>query len=416
MVYYYLGLFMPRVLEAHAANNLAGGYDFGHDFYPIWVTSRDCLRRGCDLYGPEMTSEIQRGLFGRVLDSRIPSDPPPDYRTFAYPAFTDLLFWPAARFPFATVRVVVVVLLAALTVMSVFLWANALAWRPGPLLLAAVALLVLCSYPVLEGLYAGQLGLLVGFLLAGSVYALQRGRLALAGIIMAVAAIKPQMTVLAAVYLLIWASYKWRDRARYCVGLTSAILVLSGTALLVWPHWVEAWLRVLFGYHAYAGGPLAGEIFGLGPHLGGTASLGTIALLVALALSWNKRKASPNSPEFWLTLGLLLCITTVALLPSQGFQDQVILLPGIFVVLYRWRELSFGWIRKALLATAGAVLLWPWLAASGLLVLRPLMTPQVFYSKAAFALPVRTAPVFPFVLFGVLALAFRHPSPRPPNS
>src|SRR5436305_5438171 len=144
MSYYYLGLFMPRVHEAHAAMNLARGYEFGLDFYPVWLTSQKGIRHGSDLYSPEMTREIQRGLFGRALDLHIPSDPPTDYRTFAYPAFTDLLLWPAAEFPFPQVRVLLALLLAGLTVASVFLWMQALTWRPGPLILLTAALLVLC--------------------------------------------------------------------------------------------------------------------------------------------------------------------------------------------------------------------------------------------------------------------------------
>jgi len=215
------------------------------------------------------------------------------------------------------------------------------------------------------------------------------------------------MTVLAAVYLLVWSWHNWRERGRFCIGLFSAILVLIGAAMLVWPHWVQSWARVLLGYHRYAKPPLVGEMFPVGPTLGGTASLGAIALLLTLVLAWRKRSVANGSIEFWVTLSFLMCITAVTLLPSQGFQDQVILLPGIFLVSYRWKELSSTWIYKALLATGAAVLLWPWLAAFGLIALRPLLTHQEFYSKAVFALPVRTAAAFPFVLLGVLALSLR---------
>src|ERR1035438_8701129 len=88
MVYYHLGLFMPRVEKAQAAKHLAGEYSFGNDFYPIWLTSRQWLREGRDPYSPALTREIQIGLLGRPLDSQFSTDPPNDYRAFAYPAFT----------------------------------------------------------------------------------------------------------------------------------------------------------------------------------------------------------------------------------------------------------------------------------------------------------------------------------------
>jgi hypothetical protein len=408
MLGYYLGFFMPRVRQAHAASNLAGGYDFGHDFYPIWLTSHDCIPSGCDPYSPEMTRKIQQGLFGRTLDPENPSDPPADYRAFAYPAFTDLLFWPTAQFPFMKVRIAFALVLVGVTVTSVVLWTQALSLHPAPSSLVAIALLVVCSYPVLEGLYAGQLGLMVGFLLAASLLALRRGWPLLAGAIMALTTIKPQMTLLAMVFLLIWSFHNWRERGRFCIGLLSTILILISVAMLIWPHWVQSWARAIAGYHHYAKPPLAGEIFHLGPNLGGTASLGAIALLLTIVLSWTMRSAVTSSVEFWLALSFFLCITAVTLLPSDGFQDHVVLLPGIFLVSSQWKELSTNWTYRALLATAAAVLLWPWLAAFGLIASRLLLTHQELYSKAVFALPLRTAAVFPFVLLGVLALRLRH--------
>ncbi len=404
---YYLGLFMPLLLQAHAARNWAAAYEFGHDFYPVWLTSHDCVPSGCDPYSPEMTRKIQQGLLGRTLSSKIASDPPTDYRTFVYPAFTDLLLWPAAQFPFRSVRVVVAFLLVGLTVASVFLWMQSLSLWPAASSLAAIVLLVVGSYPVLEGLYADQLGLLVGFLLASSLFAMQRKRLLLSGVIMALATIKPQMTALVMVYLLVWSCHDWRARRRFGIGLFSALLILCGTATLIWPHWIQSWARVLLRYPRYAQPPLVGEIFFLGPNLGGVASLGAAALLLTLVLAWRKRTTATTAIEFWLTLSFLLCLTAVTLLPSQGFQDDVVLLPGIFLVSYRWKELSSTKTYKALLATGTAVLFWPWLAAFVLIASRPLLAYRVFYSKAVFTLPFRTAAVFPFVLLGLLALGFQ---------
>ena len=62
-------------------------------------------------------------------------------------------------------------------------------------------------------------------------------------------------------------------------------------------------------------------------------------------------------------------------------------------------------IFRALLVVGVAVLLWPWVAALGLIVLRPFLSPKQFYSEAVFALPLRTAAAFPFVVLGLLALA-----------
>lgn len=184
---------------------------------------------------------------------------PMDDRTFAYPAFTDLLLWTTAPFPFTAARAWFLALLIVLTAVSAMLWMNTVPVIPAPLSSFAVILLVLCSYPVLEGLYAAQLGLSVVFLLAASFFALQRGRLIDAGVLMALTAIKPQMTILAIISLLIWSICRWRERGRFCMALISTIAILTVAAMLLWPHWVQSWIQLLLAYHHYANLSLLGK-------------------------------------------------------------------------------------------------------------------------------------------------------------
>src|SRR5215469_1939825 len=105
MVYYHLCLFIPRAAAVEEAKGLAGGYAFGNDLYQIWITTREWLNHGRDPYAPDVTREIQTGLYGRALDSHRPNEPV-DQRAFPYPVYVDLLFWPGAQIGFATVRIV----------------------------------------------------------------------------------------------------------------------------------------------------------------------------------------------------------------------------------------------------------------------------------------------------------------------
>jgi hypothetical protein len=411
MLYFHVGLFMPRVREVLTTRNLAGGYAFGNDFYPIWLTSRECLRDGRDPYSDQMTREIQVGLFGRPLNSKISTDPKVDYRTFAYPAFTDLLFWPAEEFPFPALRVALVLLLAVLVLVSVLFWLRALSWRLSWPWLAVIFLLTLFSYQVLEGLYAAQLGLLVGCLLAAAMLALQRGRLLLAGILMALTTIKPQMTALAIFYLILWSSADWRRRKAFCLGLFSTTLALVVSALVVWPYWVLSWTHVILGYHHYAEPQLVVDVFAIPLGYSATAPIAlamiSFLLIVAMIMAWKNRACPAQSIQFWLTLSLLLCITVIALLPGQAVHDHVILLPGLFLLSYRWQEICSSRIQKMLLATGVGVLLWPWVTSLVLIALHPFLSHERFYSEAIFSLPMRMAAVFPFVVLGGLTLAAR---------
>jgi hypothetical protein len=411
MLYYHLGLFIPRAVEARASIGLGNGYSFGNDFYQVWLTSREWLQHGRDPYSAAMTREIQMGLYGRTLDPAIPTDPI-DQRQFPYPVFTDLLFWPATAFSFEFIRIALVLVLLPLTAGTVLLWLRALNWSLRWMWVAVILLLTLCSYPALEALYAGQLGLVVAFLLAASLFALRRGQFFVAGILMALTTIKPQVTLLVILYVLLWSLSDWRRRSNYCMGLFATLIVLVVGALVVLPNWIYSWLHSILAYHSYTTPPLLTEVLTkpLGARVGGTVTFLLFAgsMIFAAILAWRNRTAATSSLEFWLTMSLLLSLTTVTLLPGQAVYDHLALLPGILLLLRERRKLVSAGPVPTILAAAGAtVLFWPWAAAFALLALRPLLEPQFFFSMAVFDLPIRTAASLPFAVLALLVYAMR---------
>src|ERR1700729_1431690 len=123
--YYYFDLLLPRARLQDAANEMVGPYDYGGDFYPIWLTGRELFFQGKNPYTQEMTRAIQTGLFGRPMDPRRPADPPTDFRAFAYPLYADLLAAPLLPFRFEAVRVVLGVFLPVLTAGALLQWLQA---------------------------------------------------------------------------------------------------------------------------------------------------------------------------------------------------------------------------------------------------------------------------------------------------
>lgn len=407
MVYYHLGLFIPRLLEVRASIGLGNGYSYGDDFYPIWLTARASRAEHVDLYSYEMTRKIQAGIFGRPLDRRNKFDPSIDYRQYAYPAFTDLILWPAALLDFPRLRIVLTFLLPILTGLSIWLWLKALRWEMRPIWLAVFLVLALSSYQMLEAFFALQPGLFVGFLLGGAALAIRSKRLMLAGALCALTLIKPQVTALAILYLLLW-SVSDRTRARFWQGFLAVLVASMLTSLWLWPRWIVEWTKVLLGYHHYATPPLISVLIGsVLPKITGFIIIG-IVLAVGAVIAWRDRSLTAESPSFWFTLSLLLAITTITTLPGQAMYDHIILIPGILLILQNRHELrKAGRVPWALFLAGAVAVLWPWVSAFVLLVVRQWISPDAFYAIRIFALPVRTAASVPFAVLAVLAWTWR---------
>jgi hypothetical protein len=403
MAYYHLGLYLPHVIQWRIATGRGGGYSFGDDFYPIWLTSREALLQHRNPYTPEMTRAIQTGIFGIPLNPRWPGDPLVNYRAFAYPAYVDLLFWPASLLPFPAVRVGVAIALTVLTIVSVPLWFQFLQLTASPSLLAIVMMLTLSSYAVLEGLFAGQLGLIVGFLLAAAFVALLHNRLFLAGALVAFTFIKPQMTAFVAVYLLVWSIGDWRKRRTFAFGLFTWSALLFAASLIVWPHWITEWLHVLSGYGSYSTPPLITYSLGssLGPKLGPV--LIAALLVAAMILIWKMRNVPASSSGFPLMVSLLLALTAITILPGQAVHDHVMLLPGIFLIAWTWRRWFSASPALRVVAAAGSLaLFWQWLIGPSLLILKYFVPPARFFTNAVLLLPFHAAASVPLAVSAAL--------------
>lgn len=409
-LYYHQAIFVPQALSQRAATGLGNGYSFGNDFYQIWLTSREWKRHGHDPYGAETTREIQTGLYGRPLDPSIPTDPL-DQRRFPYPAFANTLFWPAAELPFPVARFVLLCCLTPLTVATVLLWLRVFRWPLSWHWKAVIVLLTLCSYPVLEALYAVQVGLIVSFLLAASMLALQRERFLFAGFLSALSTIKPQVILLVVLYALVWSLHNRGNRVRYCAGFFLTLGLLVAAALAVQPDWIQSWIRTLLAYHQYTPPSLVTEV--LTSPLGRASGPATFLLVAgsmifAIMLVWRNRATAATSFEFQLTVSILLAITTISLLSAQAVYDHLILLPGVILLLRHRREISSaGRVPHILLVLSAIVLFWPWAAAMMLIALRPLMPATYLFNSAVFALPIRTAASLPFAVLALLFYAMR---------
>jgi len=367
------------------------------DLYPRWLGARELLLHHRDPYSAEITREIQQGYYGRLLDPSRPNDPR-DQQAFAYPLYVVFVLAPTVGLPFAVVQRLFLYFLLVLTAASVLLWLRALKWRLSLDAKLVWIVLVLGSFPAVQGFKLQQLTLLVAGLLALSMAALASGRLVWAGVALAIASIKPQLVFFLVLWLCIWVAGNWRQRRRlfWSMGLSVAVLVVGAEILL--PGWFQEFRAASAAYYNYTGGgrsvldvllsPIVGRVF---------SAFLVIALLVAL---WRWRRAPEGSSQFRYSLALVLA-TTLTVIPMFAPYNQLLLIPVLMMIVRAVRDL---WMKSpisgGLTVIASLTVFWPWIAAAGL-VIANFFLPRSIVLKS-WALPIYTSLAIPITVLALV--------------
>jgi len=372
------------------------------DLYPRWLGARELLLHGRDPYSPEITREIQIGYYGRPLDPASPSDPK-DQQGFAYPAYVVFLLAPTIGIAFPIVQTGFRWFLVALTAAAVLLWLRTLRWRPSFTVTAILIALTLGSFQVLQGIKLQQLSLLVGGLIAGCALLLAEGYFALAGILLALATIKPQLLLPLVAWLLVWAFSDWRHRQNLIWGFAATMGVLFASAEYVLPDWIGRFRSAVAAYRQYNDG--AGSVLDvlITPEWGRV--LAALIVVAFAVTAWKFRRASNDSSTFSLMFGLVLAITVV-IVPKAAPYNQILLLPAILLLARHWQILwRKNRMSRTLLMVCGLLIFWPWLAATALTI-ASLGLPANTVQKA-WAWPVWTSLAIPLAVVVLLASGFR---------
>jgi len=368
------------------------------DLYPRWLGARELLRHGQNPYSDEMTRAIQQGYYGRPLDSSRPDDPK-DQQGFAYPVYVVFLLAPTIDLPFDAVLAGFRWLLFALAAASVFLWLYVLRWKAPCRTVLIFIVLLLGWLPMVQGIKLQQLSLLVAGLLAGCGACLAGGWPFCAGVLLALATIKPQLTWPIALWLVAWAVADWRPRRRFVFGFGLALLLLFGGAEWVLPGWLRMFFAAIGQYHQYTQnqsvlvwmfGSIAGRI------------LETLSVVGCGACVWRVRGEAASSAAFGQAFGLVLALTVV-IVPMFAPYNQVLLVPAILALVQRGAspDPMLPAIRIAR-GVGGLFLVWPWMASFGLSVAYIWLAPQMI--ERGWPVPLYTNFLVPIFIFGLAML------------
>ena len=396
MGYYILGILIPfQVRDAQRSGTPRGNLS---DLYPRWLGTKALLEQGRDPYSTAVTRDIQIGYYGRELDPQRPNDPH-DQQGFAYPVYVAFLLAPTIGLPFGAVQSLFDGALLVLTVLSVPLWAYALRVQLGRAALLATTLLTLGSFPTAQGVALEQLSLLVAAMLAATAALLTLGRTVPAGVLLALATIKPQVALPFVVWLALWTLSDWRTRRGLALGFGVTMVSLVGGAEWLSPGWIGRFLAALNEYQRYTGGRSLVDTL-LTPVGGALASVALVG--GAAVVCWRVRHAAAGTTAYNLALALVPAVT-LAIIPTWAPYNQLLLLPAVLLLLdMRVRFWAAGRLARYLGLAAALMIAWPWVATLGL-TLAASVLPAVTVQRG-WTLPLWTSLFLPPVV--LLALSY----------
>jgi hypothetical protein len=389
-----MGFYVAKIWSANQSAQFS-------DLYAPWWGAHEVFLRSRNPYTPAVAHEIQSVIYGKAAVARYPGDPSELAGGFAYPLFAAFLLWPTVFMSFPMTQLLFLLTSILATVGSLGLWLRGFHFRMPPIQLLTLTLLTMGSFPVLQGLRLQNLSLLAAAFLTISMVLLAAGHPTLAGIFLAVSTFKPQFTIVLILWLALWTVSDWRRRQALAWSFLSSMLLLIAGSEWLLPGWITYFLRVARAYRRYTFGHSLLDVW-FTPRGGPYAA--AVLLVVVLALCWRFRRQPPDSPGFFLSVGILLAATLVVI-PTLAPHAQLLLLPG-FLYLHHFRNILWRSMRagRFALVAAWALLAWPWIATAGLTLVAPLLP---LSALRWWELPLYASPLLPLTVLVALACLIR---------
>ncbi|NPV57801.1 MAG: DUF2029 domain-containing protein, partial [Anaerolineae bacterium] len=175
--------------------NFASKNPGGNDFLVHWVGTRNLVFEGISPYSDETALDIQTLAYGR------PARADEHELRVAYPLYSIVVFFPFALIKdFNIARAVWMTTLELALLALSFVSIRIVNWKPKTLTLVIFFLFSMLWYHAVRPLINGNVVILIALGLAGAFLAIRDGRDELAGVLLALTTIKPQVTLVVLVF------------------------------------------------------------------------------------------------------------------------------------------------------------------------------------------------------------------------
>lgn len=301
-----------------------------NDFYPRWRGAQLFWQEGVDPYSQAATEAIQRDMYGGRLAYETE-----DQVLFVYPFYVVFFLRPLINIEYAWVQAIWLVLVQFSLLAAVILNLKLFEWKMPPWLLAFTLLWAVIFYNSTRTIILGQFAGLLYLWIVGILLALKYEHDVLAGLLIALTTIKPQMSYLLIPALLIWAL--GQRRWRFIGSSFVSMVLLLGFSFLLQPNWLFSFIDQVLNYPGYTvtGSPLWVITGFYLPELGKPVEYLMIAGLL-IYLFWNWRwlpKVAANSSIFYFVIGLTLIVTNMIVIRTATTNYIIMYIP-LFMILH----------------------------------------------------------------------------------
>lgn len=309
-----------------------GNYRFIHqnpeksDFISRWAGARIFITQGVSPYSSQASREMQELAYGWE------DGPGVDDLQYMYPFYAVFIYAPFAligdlewaRAVWMTALEVGVLLIG---VVGLYLSR----WKIPKLLSVVLIVFAVTWFYSVQAVMDGNVAIFCVLAISACLLAIRYDMDVLAGFLLAIASIKPQMVILFILFVLIWAV----SHRRWLIiwSFFGSVLLLFALAILLLPDWIMQYLRQILPYIKDFQFTTPGSIFsdtlpGIGRQMG-WALTGIMVLL--LFLEWRAALGKDFHWFLW-TANLTLVVTILVGIPSSIF-NFVVLLPVLIFVL-----------------------------------------------------------------------------------
>lgn len=316
------------------------------DFFIEWRGSQVALQGG-NPYSDETTRSIQLGSKGRLVG------PNEDQLAFVYPYWRVFYSTPIAFLPYEWASALWLGFLLAVYGGALYLLTLSQNWRPAtPFKGTAFYGALLLMFPAFSSLMLGQSALLGAALLSLVYYGLKSGNSGWAGVALALATVKPQLTLVLIPWLI--GRALWRRDWRMLLSFGLTLLGLVALSFAFYPGWFSQFVTVASQYPSYKKsltGP--GFFFDWLGSAGAIIAIPFWLILAGMGLwFWLREAKIPDSGlifDLAFSIGLLL---TLLLPPQTNISNPVILALPLTMLFARWdraRSSNYYWLAAGIL-------------------------------------------------------------------